>query len=136
MWLVPASFVSAVAAGAVFGMAGVAVPFVEIGIAASIIVFGLLLASGRDMTLPLTMVLAGCFALFHGHAHGTEAAGFDISGIGYVAGLLISTALLHAFGVLLALAACRRLEVASKPLLQWSGGLVALAGVGVLAGWI
>jgi len=134
MWLVPASFVSAVAVGAAFGMAGVAVPFVEIGIAASIVVFGLMLASGRDMTLPATMVVVGCFALFHGHAHGTEAAGLGIS---IMAGMLIATAILHTFGVLLALAACRhRLEVASKPLLRWSGGLVAVAGVGVLAGWI
>jgi urease accessory protein len=133
IWLVPASFMSVMALGALLGIAGAAIPFVEIGIAASILAFGLLLASGRDMTVPATMALVGFFALFHGHAHGTEAAR-DISGFSYEAGLLVATAVLHALGVVLALAMTRYHAVTAKPLLRWSGGLMAIAGVGVFAG--
>jgi len=134
-WLVPASFMSVMAVGALLGMARVAVPFVEIGIAGSILAFGLALASGRDMTVPATMALVGFFALFHGHAHGAEAA-HDIASVSYEAGLLIASAMLHALGVFLALAANRHTHIGGRPLLRSTGGILVLAGVGVLAGLI
>ena len=43
------------------------------------------------------------FALFHGHAHGTEVAE-KIGGIEYMAGFALATATLHAVGIGIALA--------------------------------
>jgi urease accessory protein len=109
LWRVPASFIVVLACGALLGMAAVPLPFVETGIALSILVFGLLFAAGHNSPPTLTTVLVGCFALFHGHAHGTEAAG-NISGLAYIAGLLSASALLHACGVITAVMLMRRLS--------------------------
>jgi urease accessory protein len=38
------------------------------------------------------------FAVFHGHAHGTELPA-DQSGLGYSVGFVVSTGLLHACGI-------------------------------------
>jgi urease accessory protein len=94
----------------------------------------LLLAKSRDMTVAMTMALVGFFALFHGHAHGTEVAR-DISGVGYEIGLLAATGILHSLGVAIALASIRNERIA-KRFLRMSGGIVALAGAGVVSGWM
>lgn len=91
------------AAGARIGRLGGVLAFVEAGILASIVVFGLLtlIASpdqGRGMTLASLAAIAG-FALFHGHAHAAEASGAVLL---YVTGFLISTGLLHLAGIGLA----------------------------------
>src|SRR5437660_10938129 len=72
LWLVPASFVLAMAAGGALGMADIPVPFVEVGIAVSVIVLGTMVALGTKAPLAITMALAALFAIFHGHAHGSE----------------------------------------------------------------
>ena len=134
VWLLPTSFMALMAVGGLLGMASIALPFVEVGIACSLVVFGFLLASSRDMTVAMTMALVGFCALFHGHAHGTEAAR-DISGVGYEIGLLAATGILHSLGVAIALASTRNERIA-KRFLRISGGIVALAGAGVLIGWM
>ena len=42
------------------------------------------------------------FALFHGHAHGTEVAG-TLNGVEYMAGFALATAALHLAGIVFAL---------------------------------
>src|SRR5438876_5599961 len=95
LWLVPASFVLAMAAGGALGMAGLAVPFVEVGIAVSVIVLGAMVALGTKAPLPIAMALAALFAVFHGHAHGSEMP-LDAGSIVYGAGFLLASALLIA----------------------------------------
>lgn len=132
-WVLPLTFMALLTAGVALGLAGVALPMAETGIAASIIVFGLLLALPRHVPTLIAAAAVGFFALFHGHAHGTEAPG-DLSGVNYAAGMLTSSALLHAAGVLAAIALLRSTRRYGEPALRTSGGLVALAGIGVLAG--
>ena len=79
LWLVPATFILAMAAGGALGMAGVPVPFVELGIAASVIVLGAVVAFVRRAPVVIAVGLVGVFAMFHGHAHGTEMP-LDASG--------------------------------------------------------
>src|SRR5262249_11545756 len=69
--LVPATFVIAMAAGGALGMAGVPVPFVELGIAASVIVLGAVVAFPRPAPVAIAVGRVGVFALFHGHAPST-----------------------------------------------------------------
>jgi urease accessory protein len=98
LWLVPASFVLAMAAGGALAMAGVTVPFVEVGIIASVIVLGAVVALGVKTPVAVAVGMVAAFAVFHGHAHGTEMP-LDASGALYAAGFMLATALLHMAGI-------------------------------------
>lgn len=132
LWAVPAAFVTLMAVGGALGMNGVDVPYVEIGIGVSVVVFGAILAAGIALPVGLAMGLVGFFAIFHGHAHGAEMPQ-DATGAAYAAGFMIATALLHAAGVGLGMGAAR---FASTVAVRLGGAAMAAAGVGLLAGWI
>jgi len=136
LWAVPATFVALMAVGGAAGMAGIGVPFVELGIALSIVVLGAAVALGwKNWPLGAAMALVGFFAIFHGHAHGTEMP-TDTSGLSYAAGFMLATALLHAAGIGLGIVigqlGTTRAPLATRAL----GVLVAVAGIGVLSGTI
>jgi urease accessory protein len=97
-YALPASFVALMAAGGALGIAGINVPFVEAGIAMSIVALGLAVAFRAKASVLAMMALVGLFAVFHGHAHGAEMPA-DISGFSYGAGFTLATALLHAAGL-------------------------------------
>ena len=130
-WLVPASFLGMMAVGGAVGAAGLALPFVEAGIALSVVVLGLAVALGASLPLAAACALAGAFAVFHGHAHGAEMPE-TASGLAYGLGFLAATALLHlagvGFGLLLGRAGDARLAG------RIVGGGVAAAGLALLAG--
>jgi urease accessory protein len=131
--LVPATFVAVMAAGGALGMAGIAVPFVETGIALSVVVLGLAVALRMSVPTLAAMALVGLFAVFHGHAHGAEMPQ-DASGFGYAAGFMLATALLHGAGIALGLAVAKLGELAGRRAVQVAGGAMALAGVVILVG--
>lgn len=133
LWLLPATFMAAMAAGGALGVAGVPLPFVEIGIAGSVLVLGAVVAFGRALPLSAAMALAAVFAVFHGHAHGTEMP-VDASGLAYGLGFMAATGLLHAAGVALGLAAGRLAERAGPAALRLGGAAIAIAGLGLIAG--
>ncbi len=127
-WQVPAAFVGVMALGGAIGRAGLVVPGLEQGIAASVLVLGLLVATATRLPVAAGMALAGGFAVFHGVAHGAEmpaAAG----GLGYGSGFVTATALLHAAGVGLGLLA-GRVSTRATRLAGWG---VAAAGAMMLA---
>lgn len=96
--ILPAIFVVSMAAGAIVGALGVAVPHVENGVALSVLVLGLLVALSVRAAWYWAVSLIAAFALFHGYAHGTEIPAFSQQWQ-YFLGFLIATASLHAFGV-------------------------------------
>lgn len=128
-WMVPASFVAFMAVGAMLGANGVHVPLIEIGIAFSLVVFGSALVVKRPLRAPALMAMAAAFALFHGHAHGTEM-GTDLSAAPYALGFMLATASLHALGVLLTTRTL--LPVPRSRLRALSGGGIAMMGVASL----
>jgi hydrogenase/urease accessory protein HupE len=73
LWLVPLTFVSVMALGGFLGVARIPVPFVEVGIALSVIVLGAIVAFGVKAPVAVAMGVVGLFAIFHGHAHGSES---------------------------------------------------------------
>jgi urease accessory protein len=93
----PIAFVATMLAGFASAAAGIAVPLVEPAIVSSIVVLGLLVAFAAAAPLWLGAAIIGLFALFHGHAHGTEAV--SASAIAYAAGLMLATGALHAAGI-------------------------------------
>src|SRR3954452_24477249 len=133
LWAVPLSFVSVMAMGAALGVAGVGVPFVEVGIAASVIVLGLAITLRRQWPVAAAMALVGVFAIFHGHAHGTEMP-VDAAGLQYGLGFMLATALLHAAGIGLGLSIAQFGRTWSPRVIQVGGAAMAVAGLGILTG--
>lgn len=134
LWIVPIAFVAMMAVGGFAGVEGVALPFVETGIALSVVVLGLAVALGWKLPVAAASALAGLFAVFHGHAHGAEMPA-DASGLGYAAGFMLATASLHVAGIGLGLA-IGRVGARSTLVLQAGGGAMALAGVALLGGYL
>ncbi len=97
LWLWPATFVGVMIAGALLGMAQVQLPLVEPAILASVVVLGLLVALAVNLPTWLGALVIGVSALFHGHAHGAEAAGHRRRG--YMIGFIATTAALHLAGI-------------------------------------
>lgn len=135
LFLVPLAFVGMMAVGFLFGIGSIDIPFVELGIALSSVVIGAAAAWGRPMPVAAAMSLVGLFAIFHGVAHGAEMPA-DSSGLGYALGFMVATALLHAAGIGAAMGAARLVGKYGRPIAQAAGGLFALGGIGVLAGWL
>lgn len=133
--LVPLSFVAMMVVGFALGIAQVDVPFVELGIALSSVVIGAAAALGRPMPVALAAGLVGVFAIFHGHAHGAEMPE-TAGGITYALGFVVATAMLHATGIAAAMGATRVVGRYGRMAAQVAGGIFALGGIGVLAGWL
>ena len=129
-WLVPAAFVAVMIAGAGLARSGIAMPMVEVGIAGSVLVIGTLIALGTRLPVGVAMSLVGLFALFHGHAHGTELPGFAHPAA-YGAGFVAATALLHAGGVGIAFVVRRH---AARLPFRIAGAMMAAVGGGLLLG--
>ena len=135
LWAVPATFVAVMVLGGVSGAAGISLPFVEIAIALSVVIFGLMIFSGRAPPVPAALALVGIFAIFHGHAHGTEMP-VDGSGMLYGMGFMVATALLHGFGITLGLAIRSFDEPSRRRVMQACGAVIGLIGTGLVIGLV
>jgi urease accessory protein len=128
-WALPLSFVAAMLAAAGLASAGVAFPLVEVGVAASVLILGLMIAALVRLPLALTAPLVGLFALCHGAAHVAEKG--DAGLLGYAAGFALASAALHGCGWLIG----RQLPQSElgMRMQRVAGGVIAVAG-GVLLG--
>ena len=72
IWLLSVVFPMVMAFGGLAGVLGVPLPGVEMGIALSAVALGAMVALALRPPLWVAAVLVGAFAIFHGHAHGTE----------------------------------------------------------------
>lgn len=133
LWLVPATFMSAMVLGGVTGTLGFDLSFVELGIGLSVVVLGAVVALGLRPDLAVAMALAGVFAMFHGFAHGAEMPATG-SGLGYGAGFVLATGILHAIGLGVGLALSAGASARGRQALQAIGGGVALAGAAIVTG--
>lgn len=132
IWVLPIAFPLIMAVGGVLGLAGVAIPSVETGIAASALVLGLLVLLGVRLPLVVAIVIVSFFAIFHGHAHGTELPD-SANPLAYSLGFIIATGLLHLAGILFG-------ELKRWPwgdmAVRSGGAVIALAGIGFLTGML
>ena len=135
LWLVPLAFVAMMIGGGALAMAGVQLPMVELGIALSVVVLGGAVALRLSLPLAGAMALVGLFAVFHGHAHGAEMP-LGTSATGYVAGFVLATSLLHALGVGIGVVAGIGSRRVGQVAMRVTGSVMAVAGVGILAGVI
>ena len=98
IWMLPVTFPVVMALGGMLGVAGVPIPLIEIGIATSAIVLGAMVAARVRPPLWLAGVIVGAFAVFHGHAHGTELPS-AANPLAYGVGFVVATGLLHLAGI-------------------------------------
>ena len=129
LWLLPVTFPMVMAIGGFLGLVGIRVPGTEIGIALSVLLLGLMVALEAQPKLLAAAVLVGAFAIFHGHAHGTELPPGQ-SGLMYSIGFVVSTGCLHVVGILIGV-------VHKWPLgrvaLRVAGAAIALMGLTFLS---
>ncbi|MGD1982601.1 MAG: HupE/UreJ family protein [Chromatiaceae bacterium] len=130
IWILPVVFPLVMALGGALGVMGVPIPGVETGIATSAVVLGAMVAIAARPPIWVAAVIVGVFAIFHGHAHGTELPN-AANPLTYSIGFVVSTGLLHLSGIAFGLLAR---WPAGKMAVRAAGGAIALAGVGFLAG--
>jgi urease accessory protein len=130
IWLLPVTFPLVMALGGALGVAGVPIPGIETGIAASALVIGVAVMLAMRPPLVVAAVVVGFFAIFHGHAHGTEMPG-AANPLAYAAGFVIGTGLLHLAGISLGLLAR---SGTGRFAVRGMGAVIALAGRGFLTG--
>jgi urease accessory protein len=130
IWILPVVFPLVMAFGGALGVIGVPIPAVETGIAASAIVLGAMVAFAARPPIWVAAVIVGVFAVFHGHAHGTELPG-AANPLAYSLGFVIATGLLHLSGIAFGMLAHWPI---GKITVQAGGSVIALAGVGFLMG--
>jgi urease accessory protein len=125
----PVVFPVVMVAGAALGMFGVRIPPVELGIAMSVLVLGGAIATAWKACVPAAVLVVATFALFHGYAHGRELPS-AADPIGYSAGFVFATGLLHVVGIGIGVVA----DWPRGALIVRSLG-VAIACVGVVIIW-
>ena len=119
LWVLPVVFPLLMAMGGMLGLMGIPLPGVEIGIALSAVVLGALVLGRVRLPLAVAVAVVACFAVFHGHAHGTELEAGQNAML-YSIGFVIATGLLHGVGIAIGL------------IQRWDRGGQALRGAGAL----
>jgi len=121
IWMLPVAFPMMMAFGGMLGLVGLPLPGVEAGIAVSAIVLGAMVMGEVRPPLWLAVLIVAFFAVFHGHAHGTELQPGQNAML-YSLGFVIATGLLHAAGIAIGL------------IQRWDAGrkLLRVAGAGVM----
>jgi urease accessory protein len=119
LWILPVAFPMLMAFGGMLGLIGISLPGVEIGIALSAVVLGALVLGRVRLPLAIAVIVVACFAVFHGHAHGTELEAGQNAML-YSLGFVIATGLLHGVGITTGL------------IQRWGPGAQILRGAGAL----
>ena len=131
IWVLPVVFPLVMAFGGALGVIGVPLPAVEAGIALSGVVLGLLIAFAVSAPIWVAAVIVGIFAIFHGHAHGTELPE-AFSAYGYAVGFVVGTGMLHLVGIAIGfLTATDAGKLAARAV----GAVIALVGAAYLFGF-
>jgi urease accessory protein len=128
IWLLPLTFPLVMAFGGALGLMGVPLPAAEVGIAISALMLGLAIVTAWRPMLWAAALLVGFFAIFHGHAHGTELP-VGANGMLYSLGFVAATGALHACGI--GIGTMQRWR-AGQALLRAAGAGVAAAGAAFL----
>ena len=125
LWVLPVAFPMMMAFGGMLGLIGVPLPGVEVGIAVSAVVLGALVFGQVRLPLFVAVGVVGFFAVFHGHAHGTELEPGQ-NALLYSLGFVIATGMLHGVGITIGL--IHRWDL-GRLALRAGGALVMVSGL-------
>lgn len=123
--LLPMLFPAMMVVGGALGMLGTPMPPVELGIALSVVTLGAMILFAVRAPVAVACTIVAMFALFHGYAHGAELPA-AADPVGYSAGFVLSTGLLHVAGIGLGL--LRGIPTGALAL-RAGGGTIALSGM-------
>lgn len=130
IWMLPVAFPLIMVVGGVLGILGIPLPFVEVGVSSSVIVLGIAIAMAWRAPTAIAVAIISVFAIFHGHAHGTELP-MAAAPEAYAAGFVMATGLIHIAGIGIGLLVGVR---GGQPLLRAAGAVIAATGIWILAG--
>lgn len=114
--------------GGLLGMFGAPFPPVELGVALSVLGLGAAIAAAWRAPVWAACGLVAAFALCHGYAHGRELPA-SADPVGYSAGFVLATGLLHLAGVAVGLLSER--PAGARPV-RAGGAAIALCGLAFL----
>lgn len=123
--LLPVLFPAMMTVGGGIGMLGLPLPLAELGIALSVLTLGAVILLAARAPVAVATAIVAAFALFHGYAHGVELPA-AADPVGYSAGFVLCTGLLHVAGIALGSLNSTR---TGTLVLRGGGGLIALAGM-------
>jgi urease accessory protein len=121
IYLLPITFPAMMVVGAACGMAALELPIppIEQGVALSVWVLGACIALAWRAPVWIAVAIVAVFAVFHGYAHGMMLPSATAP-VGYSAGFVLATGLLHLSGIALG------------TLTRWRAGLVFARGAGAV----
>jgi urease accessory protein len=131
IWVLPIAFPAVMAIGGLLGVMQVPLPAVEVFIAASAIILGIMVAFAARPPLVIAGLIVAAFAIFHGHAHGMELPE-AANPLAYGVGFVLATGLLHLCGIVIGLLVAWPVGARA---VQVCGALIALLGCYFLADW-
>lgn len=121
IWVLPIAFPMVMAFGGMIALMGIPLPGIEVGIAVSACVLGAMVFMEARPPLWVATLIVGLFAIFHGHAHGTELP-VGSNGLLYSLGFVVATGALHVSGIVLGLVH------------RWESGKLVIRGAGLFVG--
>jgi urease accessory protein len=128
----PVVFIVASALGVALHVQGIPLPATELVVAASVLLIGLMVATGRSLPTGSWIALFALAGLFHGNAFGESIVGAERAPLAaYLAGLVIVQAAL-AIGIAL----LAQHATADMIKLRLAGAAIAGIGIAILAGQI
>ena len=125
IWILPVAFPLVMAFGGMLGLLGVPLPGTELGIAMSALLLGAAVMLRWRPPLAAAAVLVGCFAIFHGYAHGSELPPGE-NGLLYSLGFVIATGCLHGVGITIGLV---NSGIWGQRVVRFAGGAIAMTGL-------
>jgi urease accessory protein len=123
IWLLPATFMTMLVAGAGLAMQWQALPLVEAGIAVSVLALGLLVVLSLQLPATLSVAITALFGLLHGYAHGLELPE-SAAPMQYALGFLAATLTLHLSGIVMGVATRKRYALLARMI----GAAIAASG--------
>jgi urease accessory protein len=131
IWILPITFPLVMAFGGVLGVLGIPLPVPELVIACSALMLGGAVALRLRVPLLTASALVAVFAIFHGHAHGTELPTAS-DPLAYGIGFVVATGLLHLCGI--GIGTLSRWPLGDRAIQGLGAVIAALGGYFLLSG--
>lgn len=124
----PLAFIVAMTFGYILALSSIDLPFVEPTILASMIVIGSLIAIAIRLPMFLATTIVFCFAIFHGHAHGSEIGSAQATAFGFGFILASMTLMMIGFIANKLISLSFGVKISTK-LIQIGGAIMTFAGL-------
>jgi len=132
IWTIPSTFVSIMLLGGITGFEGIDIAsvYIEHSIMLSVVLLGLVIATGNRLTTLFIYLFVAFFGFSHGYAHGVEMP-IQADPFYFAAGFVLSTIAIHIVGVLIGFIYANG-KRRGMLLLQYTGAIIMGMGLHML----